>query len=324
MPLVELPPFISSRSAPTVIAACNQAIRVDGDVDIDGEFVKFVDPFGIAMLGATFFAIKENGANVRVHRLSAEIGSYLQRMDVFTGVDLIDCKPQESKRSDRADALLELTRLDYTASADEAAYQLARALVGHIPGTNPDEAPDEMTGYTSFDRLVEPLQYALSELLENGMTHARREGHGDARVWVASQYYPSNDLVRLGVVDNGCGFLGSLRHHPELRSESHLHAILTALRPRVSCNRDLGILESSANQGVGLTTTHRIAQTAGGGMVIVSGDGLHRTFGRNYQMECPWQGVGIALHLSRKLLKNVQYRHLLPRLDVAAPPLRFE
>ncbi len=325
--ILNLPAYVTARSGDAVVSLCTKALLAEDDVEIDGRRLKFADPFGMAMLGSTFFSIREKGAAVRVRGLRAEIGGYLQRMDVFEGVELIDCEPQEGRRWDRSDALVELTRLDQTARADATAYNLARALVGHIPDVDPNEAPDQMTGYTSFDRLVEPLQYALSELLENALTHARGHGYAGARVWVASQYYRSNDLVRLGVVDDGCGFLASLRGHPALQRESHLSAVQTALQARVSCNRDLGVFKDSANEGVGLTTTCRIAEQAGGRMIIISGNGWNDTSGRSIEMSpaSHWQGVGIAMECSRNLLTNIRYGELLPSLDVEPPAkLRFE
>lgn len=322
-----LPPYVSARSAEAVAAFCQQALNAEDDIEVDAQRLKFVDPLGMTMLGATFYSAHEWGASVRVCGLPAEIGGYLRRMDVFEGVELIDCADQPGRRHNRADALLELTRLERTANSDAVAYQIANALVGNFPDVDPDEPPDEMTGYTRFERLVEPLQYALTELLENALTHARRGGYPNANVWVASQYYPSNDLVRLGVVDNGCGFLGSLHGHPELRRETHLDAILTGLRPRVSCNRELGIRNDSVNQGVGLTTTSRIADRAGGSLMIMSGDGLHRSIGPSGKMgpEQYWQGVGIALECCRSSLNEVRFRELLPRLEVETPVrLRFE
>lgn len=222
---------------------------------------------------------------------------------------------------------LELTRLDSQRGVADAAFRLAQALVGHIPGVDPNELPDEMSGFTTFDRLVEPIQYALNELLENAMTHARRQGFANASVWIASQYYPKKNLIQLGVVDNGCGFLASLRGHPELRREHHLDAILTALKPRISCNRDLRLNMDSVNQGVGLTTTCRIAEHTGGRLVIVSGDAIHDTSGRSGLLASGayWQGVAIAMECRRDRLPAIRFRELLPPLDSQLTVrLRFE
>lgn len=324
---VRLPTCLSIGSASETVAACRQLIDSYDDVSVDAGELGFADPFGLAVLGATFRIVRRQGRAVGVRGLSARMAGYLQRMEVFEGVDLIDCSPPVTTRHDRSDALVELTMLDDQRCVDDAAFRLAKAIVGVIPGIDPDEPPDDMSGYSAFDRLVEPIQYALSELLENALTHARRQGFGEACVWVASQYYPKKGTIRLAVVDNGCGFLATLRSHPELRRETHLDAILTALRPRISCNRDLRLGMGSVNQGVGLTTTCRIAEHAGGRLVIVSGDAIHSTSGQSGRLTrgATWQGVAIAIELSRARLPGIRFRELLPQLDAQRPVrLRFE
>lgn len=325
--LVRLPAYLSVRSAAEAVAACRRLIDSDGDALVDATLLRFADPFGLAMLGATFHMVRDQGRAVGVRGLSAAMAGYLHRMDVFEGVELIDCAAVSGGRHDRSDALVELTRLDNQGSVDDAAFRLAKTLVGGMPGVDPDEPPDEMSGLSAFDRLVEPIQYALSELLENAMTHARRQGYRDACVWVASQYYQKSGLIRLGVVDNGCGFLATLRSHPDLRRETHHEAILTALRPRISCNRDLRLGMDSVNQGVGLTTTCRIAEHAGGRLVIVSGDAIHGTTGESGTLAggAAWQGVAIAMECRRDRLPSIRFRELLPPYDAQIPVrLRFE
>jgi len=325
--LISLPPFLSARSCGQAIAVC-QAIRdAEGDVMIDAGGLKFVDPFGLTLLGVSFDGLKVWGQRVAVRGLSADLGGYLKRMDLFAGVELCDCAPPAMRRHNRQDTLVELTCITDRYAASDAATRLASALVGAVPGINPEEAPDEMTGLTQADRLSIPIQYVLSELLENALTHARRAGHQGSRVWVAGQYYPSNDLVRLAVTDDGCGFLETLRGHPELRRETHHAAILTAMRPRVSCNRDLGVRGETINEGVGLTTVARIAQNAGGRALIVSGDAYSDPAKAGGQLPAgaSWRGVAISLELRRDRLGGVRVGDLLPVLEgVPVIPLRFE
>lgn len=322
-----LPAYLSARSEVDVVIACRLLLDGKDDTTVDAGPLRFADPFGLAMLGATFFMMRQQGRQVRVCGLNADMAGYLNRMDVFDGVELVECAPRATGRNNRSDVLVELTRLDNHNHVDDAAYRLTKSLVGGIPGVDPDEPPDEMTGLTAFDRLMEPIQYALSELLENAMTHARRQGYRDACVWVASQYYPRSGMIRLGVVDNGCGFLATLRSHPDLRLVTDHEAILTALRPRISCNRDLRMGMESANQGVGLTTTCRIAEHAGGRLVIVSGDGVHDTSGGSGTMAdgAAWQGVAIAMECRRDRLPGIRFRELLPPYEAQTPVrLRFE
>jgi hypothetical protein len=251
-------------------------------------------------------------------------------MDVFADVELIDCAPALGERRDRRDALVELTRIDNPTEIDRRANQLADALVGRMPDVDPGEPQDDMTGMNTADRLSIPLGYALSELLNNALSHARRAGHKNARVWVASQYYRKDHRLQLAVVDNGCGMLETLRNHSALeayqRKTDHL-AILAALRPRVSCNRDLGVFKDTVNQGVGLTTTACIAQRAAGRLVVVSGSGFHDPLGRSGRLATGvrWPGVAIALECRRDALKNVRFQDCLPTVeDVPALHLRFE
>ncbi len=324
---ITLPPYLSARSADDTVAVCGLLLEGGGAVLVDASRLKFADPFGLAMLGATFQMLRDVERTVQVCGLGAAAAGYLGRMDVFEGVERVDCGPPANQRHNRGDSLVELTRLDTPQEVDQAAYRLAHALVGHLPGIDPDEPPDEMSGYTTFDRLVEPIQYALSELLENALTHARGHGFAHASVWVASQHYPSSGIIRLGVVDNGCGILASLRGHPELKHERHLEAILAALQPRVSCNRDLRLNLESVNQGVGLTTTCRIAEHAGGRLVIVSGDARHDTAGKSGELagHAYWQGTAIALECRRVGLPDIRYRELLPAYEGQyRPGLRFE
>jgi len=320
--MIIFPNYLSAPSALATISVCQGILGSAGVVEINAVHLRFVDPFGMAMLGACFDEARKQGCVIRVHQLSPNLSGYLQRMDVFTGVELVDCASNNGARHDRSDALVELTRLCNRAEVGDVAHRLAEAMIG---GADPNEVPDEMTGFTTFDRLVEPLQYALNELLENALTHARR-GNKNACVWVASQYYPKKDLIRVGVVDNGCGFLESLRTHVKLQHPRHLEAILLALQPRVSCNRDLGLRTDPINQGVGLTTTCRIAEHAGGRMILASGNAMHSTSG--YSGESAgvyWQGVGIAMEVNRSKLANVRIRELLPSLeDIPPVNLRFE
>lgn len=324
------PPRLTIDTPDGLIKLCGLALAVEGDVILDARALRFVDPFGMAMLGATFYMLQQRGQIVRVAGLTDAVGSYLHRMDVFEGVELVDCATPRSQRNDRRDALFELTRLDQRNQIDRAANQLAEALVGRMPDIDQSEPWDEMSGQNTADRIAIPISYALTELLNNALSHARLKGHGDACVWVASQYYPGNGRLQLAVVDNGCGMLETLREHSVLRDlprKTDLEAIFAALRPRVSCNRDLGIFNDSVNQGIGLTTTARIAEHAGGRLVVVSGAAYHDPLGRSRRLTGGerWKGVAIALDCKRDTLLNVRYRDLLPPVDdVPSLRLRFE
>lgn len=330
MTTLACPALMTLEQPDDLIGLCGAALAANDDVVLDARALRFADPFGMALLGATCFTLQKRGQAVRVSRLQAAISGYLQRMDVFADVDLVDCAPASGERRDRRDALVELTRIDNPAEIDQRANQLADALVGRMPDVDPSEPYDDMTGLNTADQLSIQLAYALTELLNNSLSHARRAGHRNASVWVASQYYRKDHRLQLAVVDNGCGMLETLRNHNALadykRKTDHL-AILAALRPRVSCNRDLGIFKDSVNQGVGLTTTACIAQRAAGRLVVVSGAGFHDPLGRSGRLApgVRWPGVAVALECRRDALKGVRFQDCLPSVADAPPlHLRFE
>ncbi|MEF8730662.1 MAG: ATP-binding protein [Candidatus Accumulibacter meliphilus] len=314
-----------------LVALCGAALEADNDVVLDGRALRFADPFGLALLGSTCHMLRQRDQVVRVFGLADSVSSYLQRMDVFQEVELVDCAPARvGVRRNRRDALVELTRIDHPRDINSTANQLATAMVGAMPDIDLREPLDEMTCTNTADRIATQISYALTELLNNALSHARRQRHGQACVWVASQYYPRSGRLQLAVVDNGCGMLETLRDHAAMRKltrKTDLNAILVALRPRVSCNRDLGVFKDSVNQGVGLTTVSRIAEHAQGRLVVVSGSGFHDPLAgsRRLARSARWRGVAIALECRRDALKSVNYRELLPPIeDAPVLRLRFE
>jgi hypothetical protein len=314
---IVLPKFLSATNCAKTIAICQQiAAAEEGVVELDARGVAFVDPFALTLLGASMHALKGWGQRVRIHGLDSDAGGYLHRMDLFKDVELVDCAPPPQRRHDRRDSLLELTQIDDRDLAADAARRMAQALVGvKSAGWGVLDAASRE------DRLVQVIQYLLTELLENAVTHAQRDGfRGKARVWLAAQHYRSNDRVRLAVTDTGCGLLATLRDHPALTAQTHFAAIQAAMKPRVSCNRDLGVLGDSVNQGVGLTTVVRIAGLAGGRATVVSGDAFQvsgRAGGR-LAGGAFWQGVAVSLEVQRNRVMGVRIADALPLADVAA------
>jgi hypothetical protein len=320
-----LPPYVGASNTQALFRLCSLARAAQGEIVLDASEVKFVDPLGLAVLGATFEPMFEH-MRVRVEWMPVGIAGYLARMGLFARCPFEGVEVPTFRSNDRRSALLELTRISDRRLIGDASRRLAEAITGQFAGVDPNEAPDEMTCVNRFETFAYPLQYMLSELLENALTHARREGAHGATVWVASQYYPSADMVRVAVVDDGCGMLAPLREHWALGSISHASAIAAALRPRISCNRDVGVMADSVNEGVGLTTAHRIAEAAGGRMTIVSGDGRYVSAAHlgTLTSSAFWQGVAVAFSVKRQLLPSINVGQLLPELDVPPVSVRFE
>lgn len=288
----------------------------DDDIVIDCSNLVFIDPCGLTVLASGLDKPAEQGRKITLDFLPLSITSYLQRMNFFEHFDAIegvDLRPQQ--RKDKLGYLCELTRISSEALAEDAVETLAWAVTGTF---------NEAESNTSDDlALFHPIKYALSELVGNSVTHAKRDGNHAAAVWVAAQYYQATGSVKVSVTDNGCGFLATLRNHPSLHGETtHSAAIRAALIPRVSCNRGIIPYGTSENQGVGLTTTAKLSRKADGSMTIFSGNGLYRDpsarrSSRVRTITPHWQGVGVVLDVNRDNLTTVKIHELLPEEEAA-------
>lgn len=247
-----LPRSIGSRNPGGLFSVCSSVYECDGDIVLNASEVSFIDPLGFAVLGALLRP--RSGRVIQIHWLSPDIERYMHRMNFFEHCDFEGIESAAFNRNDKRESLVELTCISDSGEVDRASDRLATAITGHLTPADPDEPVDWETGQNKFTMFSRPIQYALSELLENALTHARRFGNWNASVWVAAQYYPSTGAVCIAVADNGCGILASLGGHEAVAEPTHEAAIVAALKPRVSCNRDGKLYNTHGNQGVGLTT----------------------------------------------------------------------
>ena len=168
------------------------------------------------------------------------------------------------------------------------------------------------------------LRYVLVELLENALTHARERGYERSAVWVAANYFPRTDEVRFAFVDNGCGFLESLRDHPEVRRHaSDARAIKVAMEPFISSNRGVGILDETSNQGIGLTISRDIVLDSAGYIRITSGSSSIKqdiASQKNFTHASRWQGSIVEVKLRRDSLLNVGLGGIAARYQHAPTP----
>ena len=245
------------------------------------------------------------------------IAGYMARMNFFDHYDIESIDIPAWGRNDLREKLVELTRVESHADSDAVANRLADAMTGALTDADPAGRIEAKSGKNQYEKFRHPIWYSLSELLENSLTHARQKGNLRACVWVAAQYYEKTGVVKMAIVDNGCGMLATLEGHDKLPEKTHHAAIRTALIPRVSCNRDGTLYNTQGNQGVGLTTTARIARAARGALMIASGDSYAHShnprIGGRLPNEGYWQGVSVGFHCHRRDLPSVRVGDLMPR-----------
>jgi hypothetical protein len=320
-----LPKNVGTRDLTSLYEVCGRVLDTpDQNIILDAREVEFIDPHGLAVLGALLHPLVDK--KISMPWLDVNYAGYLDRMDFFKHCQINDVEVPTWNRYEHPERLVELTRIESSVQTEEVANRLADAITGRLTTADPREEVDPSTGRNEYLRYRHPIWYSLSELLENAVTHAKLHGHLSANVWVAAQFYEKNNEVKMSVVDNGCGVLRTLSNHPDLREKTHLAAIRAALKPRVSCNRESPYHHGHGNQGVGLTTTMRIANSAKGRLMIASGSAQLETGemrGASMQKGGRWNGTAIAFSCRRHALPAVNVRKLLPAEESLAPNINF-
>jgi C4-dicarboxylate-specific signal transduction histidine kinase len=292
----------------------------------DGSNLKWVMPLGLCGLAAACHTLHERGQSIRFDGLTSNMQNYFERMDVFEHchIDHRKC----NRRADHADSLVELRCLSAVSEISSVATSIVKAITGQMMvGRDDTEDPEGMTIRPS-ERLSLNLHYVFSELLENALTHSQAHGYSGACVWVAANYFARSGTVRIGVVDTGCGFLKSLKSNERVRERpTDGRAIETALEPFVSCNKAVGIMSDSSNQGIGLTVSAQIAAAAGGWIEVNSGSASVKASSprRSAESHLSWQGAALDVVMSREQLLTLDLRQIIrPYQRVPKPRLRFE
>lgn len=317
---IYFPRSLSASDPKALFDLCNQITSRPGDVVLDASELVFIDPLGLATLRATLES-QPDGKCVFVRYMLDQITFYLVRMDFFQGLNVEGINEDARNSGGEPFKCVELIKVDDQDQAESIASRLVQAMTGR--------AYDADAEASEFDSCLRPIEYALKELLGNSLSHAKREGGAGSSVWVACQHFEDSDTVRIAIVDNGCGFLATLKSHESLKEATHMNAIQVALVERVSCNRGpiLAYESESQNQGVGLTTTARIAEAADGHLIIASGDAcLHTATRSEFCLKTsPWGGVAIAFSCRRDKLPHVNIPSLLPQDDfVVDSEIRFD
>lgn len=201
MKVISIPPILEERSFDAVVQALADA--EGGRFLFDARSLRWVDPYGmLGLLAAAEVAGRGGERPVLQLPKAAEVLSYLGRMRFFDYAEElfeIHGAPRRGRSGDSAsDVLLEITPI--------REYRDVHDVVDRV-----NERAIEILTHQLHYPAREAWQFGsmLSEVCQNILEHAQASG------WVATQTYsriPQLDrrVVKIGVVDLGIGFKGSL------------------------------------------------------------------------------------------------------------------
>lgn len=272
-------------------------------VTLDCVNLRFVDPLGLCVLHHWFKDLEQREVEIHLENLPIGVENWLRRMDVFTDLNNLHFEDRTSSnaRNDHRGNLIEVRSVHSLRDIDSVANEIADTIIHGMSDISWSPDPDGMRA-SEGDVLSGKISYVFSELLNNSLDHGRTRGYQHACAKVAAQYYPKLGKLMVAIVDNGCGLLETLRGHPRMEGvETDLRSILTALEPKVSCNRDVGVRDA-VNEGIGLTMSTKMALNAKGKIGIFSGVGRLKSTNAERDFTDPieyWQGTAVFLEFDR-------------------------
>jgi signal transduction histidine kinase len=270
--MVHLPKLMLGDNLPLLVRITTALVDdYSPTVECNAEDLITAEPVALCLLAAAFGQLERRGQSARIRGLRPEVKENLEQLDVLH--DWLRQRPQQLQPAESADSQsnLRACRVATLEDANELANILSREIATFVPGDDLGAVLEADPSLRRYRVVEQPLGYVITELLDNSLNHARASGFGHARAWVAAQYYRVGDLLRVAVVDDGCGFLESLKHHPALRPKTHQNAISMAFQPFFSCKKDVGVFRDATHQGIGLTVCRDLCLRANGQISAASG-----------------------------------------------------
>lgn len=116
---------------------------------------------------------------------------------------------------------------------------------------------------------ADAIKYTMGELVRNVLEHSS----ADQGAFVAAQYYPKANMVRLGICDTGVGIWRTIHNAWPVKTD--IDAIKLALTPGITgtTRREGG---TDLNAGAGLFFIKSMAMVARDYFIIYSGTGLYK------------------------------------------------
>ncbi|HSF29551.1 MAG TPA: hypothetical protein VLK82_03640 [Candidatus Tectomicrobia bacterium] len=265
-----------------------------GQVSIDLEQVRFVDPYGMVGLLALARFLRQRGfAPVLMLPRSEEVMKYLDRMDFsrhaerLCAIDLTTLWPEgEYSRSMHSDVLLEITPI--TRSED----------IHYIVERVRERAQTILSQNLHYEQAaIDGFVVALSEVCQNIPEHSEDVGYVAIQKYFYGRRLGKN-LVKIAVMDLGVGFRASLapKYATQGTEWSDPMALRLAMFEGASRYNDPG-------RGQGLTAVRRFVERWQGKLMIRSGSarlGLIPTWERSAARQSrliPFPGTQVSIVL---------------------------
>ncbi|MBS0421447.1 MAG: ATP-binding protein [Proteobacteria bacterium] len=316
--MISLPQVMLGEDLPALVGIAT-AILDDYEctVECNAEQLITAEPVALCLLAASFWQLERRGQHALIQGLRPEVRQNLEQLDV-----LADWFREQRERApdlsrDDSHSPLRACRVATLSQAEQVANALSHEIAAFVPGDDFHALIQEDPTLVRYRAVEQPLYYVIAELLDNALNHGKVGGFIHARAWIAAQYYRRGDLLRVAIVDDGCGFLRSLASHSKLATRSHESAVSLAFRPFVSSHKDVGVFDDSVHQGLGLTVCRDLCLLAEGHISAASGTAWVTSPTTPLEAVKPLtpghQGVIVMMDLHRRAITSESLAEILRR-----------
>ena len=286
---------------------CNRLWELPPDTTYEFDFYRLgrVEPFTMAYVANELKRFRQSKAEAKFTALNYKAHTYPAHMGFFKAFGLNHGNaPGEASGSS---TYLPLTLLNVAEIEREAAQR----------GVNPGDVIEEKASLIAQllvrqtgGNLVDTLTFSIREIMRNVVEHSDSE-----LIEYCGQYWPSQNLVEVAILDVGLGVRHGLRNNPDLNITSDRDALHLALLPGISGKMYRGVKRRSndawQNSGFGLYMTSRICRAGGSFFIASSGAGMLLDSGGKHDRETSYQGTALRLRFNTKTLTN--YDEMLTR-----------
>ncbi|MBK7115494.1 MAG: ATP-binding protein [Proteobacteria bacterium] len=312
---------------PTILEVVEQVKEsAERLIELDASAVVTLQPAAVCLIASAARTVRDSGKVFQIRQLNEHLQPLLLRLDPaiqITGAPraaLSDPKPGE----DATVARVVITAGDANAAVNELANYIAR----FIPKEDEEEMVQDQYGLLIHHAIQPALAHVLSELVDNVFSHAATAQFPNPHAYIAVQSYPTGDLLRVAVVDDGCGLQASLRALDEDPPRSHFEAASRAFQPFTSSKSGRSMYAERRHMGLGLPVCREICRQLGGRMYAATGNAWVRNPGMGPQEDRTttpfFQGTAISLELYRRGVTNRLLQDVLAKFSGPADlRLRF-
>jgi hypothetical protein len=316
---VKLPSLVLDTDPRTALQIRAYATSGGGKaIEYDASDLTALQPVGVCLLAQCAKLAKAAGKALVIRRACPQLKQVLESTNCT-----IQWRGTERQHAPLAGSTIARC-ITSQKDANTVANQLSAEIAQFIPAEDREAMLQDQYGRRIHHAVQPALAYIFSELLDNVFSHSRTTEHPNPSAWLVAQWYAGGDLVRLAVVDDGCGLLTSLRGW-EKPPNNHFEAASLAFEPFVSSKNIPLLYAERRHMGLGLTVCRDICQRLQGRIYAASGNARVTNAGLEDEikekLDPYYQGTIVSLEFHRRAATTRTLRDILAKYS-GSPDLR--